>query len=435
MKGRFIIEDKIYCNSLAKQTGFPQLMLESQIHAIYLIRSYLNIFFQEILAYAKSKNVFIAESKRLIVISIFLFVFTGNIFPQIGFSTGVIGVDESEYGRIRIHVPKVDSFRQIDRISLLLAIDSGSVYNYMLNAEPYFYSYPFVDYHSNRSDMEIVHTYQMIKDFFPHFTVTHNIYGWRKSYFVIVKISIENNLGRDVLANIGFEIIPQIGSEFGGEKIKIAKTTKTILINKNIFLGIRYCNPKNVLFPNISEWDYNYFRDETLIYKWMTNKIADTTYTASEKGSIITACVQPALIPANDIVSTYFYVACSTNESDLNNVLRLADKEFNILTSVKDEIILPDKICLEQNYPNPFNPATKIKFSIPNVETPYMASLQVTLKVYDILGNEVATLINEEKNPGNYEVDFHTGDLPSGIYFYRLKAGDRSLTKKMTLMK
>ncbi|RJP67688.1 MAG: T9SS C-terminal target domain-containing protein [Ignavibacteriales bacterium] len=89
------------------------------------------------------------------------------------------------------------------------------------------------------------------------------------------------------------------------------------------------------------------------------------------------------------------------------------------------------KFFLSQNFPNPFNPTTKIKFSIPTVETPHMASL----RVYDILGKEIATLVNEEKPAGDYEVQFDGSGLTSGIYFYQLKAGDYVETKKFVLMK
>ena len=91
---------------------------------------------------------------------------------------------------------------------------------------------------------------------------------------------------------------------------------------------------------------------------------------------------------------------------------------------------------MEQNYPNPFNPSTKIKYTIPNVETHRDASLQmVTLKVYDVLGNEVTTLVNEEQSAGNYEVEFNASELSSGIYFYKLQAGIFMETKKMSFLK
>ncbi len=91
---------------------------------------------------------------------------------------------------------------------------------------------------------------------------------------------------------------------------------------------------------------------------------------------------------------------------------------------------------LEQNYPNPFNPSTTIKYSIPNVERMRATTAQlVTLKVYDILGREVATLVNKEQKAGNYEVKFNAEMLNSGIYFYQLRSGKYSVTKKMLLLK
>jgi hypothetical protein len=93
----------------------------------------------------------------------------------------------------------------------------------------------------------------------------------------------------------------------------------------------------------------------------------------------------------------------------------------------------PENFLLKQNYPNPFNPTTKIKFEIPDQARNDNAL--VTLKVYDILGREVAILVNEEKPAGEYEVEFDGADLPSGIYFYQLKTSNYSETKKMVLLK
>jgi hypothetical protein len=93
----------------------------------------------------------------------------------------------------------------------------------------------------------------------------------------------------------------------------------------------------------------------------------------------------------------------------------------------------PTEFSLFQNYPNPFNPRTKISWQSP------VASWQ-TLKVFDVLGNEIETLVNEEKPAGTYEVTFdsHSGEvrnLPSGVYFYQLKSGSFVETKKMILLK
>jgi hypothetical protein len=106
------------------------------------------------------------------------------------------------------------------------------------------------------------------------------------------------------------------------------------------------------------------------------------------------------------------------------------------IVSVEDELQVVSSFMLEQNFPNPFNPSTKIKFTIPSViASEAKQSQMVSLKVYDILGNEIATLVNEELSPGEYEVEFNAINLPSGIYFYQLSSGVFIQTKKMVLMK
>jgi photosystem II stability/assembly factor-like uncharacterized protein len=106
-------------------------------------------------------------------------------------------------------------------------------------------------------------------------------------------------------------------------------------------------------------------------------------------------------------------------------------------TSVEDDNLnSPATFALEQNYPNPFNPSTTIRYSIPTViASETKQPLFVSLKVYDVLGNEVTTLVNEEKPAGSYEVNFDASGLSSGIYFYKLQAGSFIETKKMILMK
>lgn len=99
----------------------------------------------------------------------------------------------------------------------------------------------------------------------------------------------------------------------------------------------------------------------------------------------------------------------------------------------KNEDELPTEFNLEQNFPNPFNPVTKIRFSVlPKVESQMS---KVILKVFDVLGNEVATLLDEEKPAGFYEIEFNAGSLTSGIYFYQLIADDFVQTRKMILLK
>ena len=110
---------------------------------------------------------------------------------------------------------------------------------------------------------------------------------------------------------------------------------------------------------------------------------------------------------------------------------RLKQVDFNgnfEYSSIAVVEITPSRFELFQNYPNPFNPITKITYSIPKVSF-------ITLKVYDLLGREIKTLVNEFRQPGVFSIDFNTEGLSSGIYFYKLKAGEFTETKKMILMK
>ena len=104
--------------------------------------------------------------------------------------------------------------------------------------------------------------------------------------------------------------------------------------------------------------------------------------------------------------------------------------DWNNPVGVEDEetLEIPSAFSLSQNYPNPFNPSTKIRYSIPQ-------SSNVVIKVFDVLGNEIATLVNEEKPVGIYEITWYAESLPSGIYFYRIQTGSFVETKKMVLMK
>ncbi|NMB81939.1 MAG: T9SS type A sorting domain-containing protein [Ignavibacteria bacterium] len=108
----------------------------------------------------------------------------------------------------------------------------------------------------------------------------------------------------------------------------------------------------------------------------------------------------------------------------------LKTTDGGVIVSVDNKTEIPPQFSLLQNYPNPFNPATVISYQL-------TVGNWVTLKVYDLLGREIAILVNEYKQPGNYNCEFkiENGELPSGVYLYNLRAGNISQTKKMLLLK
>ena len=129
------------------------------------------------------------------------------------------------------------------------------------------------------------------------------------------------------------------------------------------------------------------------------------------------------------LIHIAFPVETVADDTVFNSIISKSLEFFNTIVNVENEIEIPQKFELAQNYPNPFNPNTSIEYSVPSNE-------YVSLKVYDILGNEIVTLVNEQKEAGNYEVNFDAGNLSSGVYLYRLKTTSGSvITKKLLLLK
>ncbi len=114
----------------------------------------------------------------------------------------------------------------------------------------------------------------------------------------------------------------------------------------------------------------------------------------------------------------------------------LADTLFRgTMVEVKNQEQLPASASLLQNYPNPFNPSTRIKYTVGGTRGLGLGSSNTRLVVYDVLGREVAVLVNERQLPGRYEVTFDASGLASGVYFYRLQAEDFVQTRKLLLVR
>lgn len=124
----------------------------------------------------------------------------------------------------------------------------------------------------------------------------------------------------------------------------------------------------------------------------------------------------------------------SATGSDFGNLDEIIIKSTP-LTSIETVSELPTEFLLYQNYPNPFNPSTIISYSIPAMSTSGASRIHVLLRVYDALGRQVTTLVNEQKEPGNYVIEFNADKLPSGVYFYQMSAGNFISTKKMILLR
>ena len=190
---------------------------------------------------------------------------------------------------------------------------------------------------------------------------------------------------------------------------------------------------KAISYPNLKKVDQSYsinkcFVGENILSQSVVLHLVQGVQTVDLPMSIGQKGVYSTNLPSyNEGDALEFYFTYS--DSNLTSVREPAVGKFS-LTSIKYET--PKAYGLEQNYPNPFNPNTTIWYSIQN-------SRFVSLKVYDLLGNAVTTLVNEEKTPGSYHVEFQAKlgnrQLASGVYFYVLKVGEKIEAKKMMLLK
>ncbi len=170
-------------------------------------------------------------------------------------------------------------------------------------------------------------------------------------------------------------------------------------------------------YIKIYKWaDYNMFLfgDSTRVIRYFYDTGLDDSYfiTISPKYGFIG-------IQASAVQATYYQSLLGCTISGIT---------YGILTAINEEKRLPNKFQLLQNYPNPFNPSTTIIYSI-------IRENFVTLNIYDILGQKVSTLVNQQQRAGTYKVTFDGSNLSSGIYFYQLHSGNFQVVKKMLLMK
>ncbi|MDY0081113.1 MAG: T9SS type A sorting domain-containing protein, partial [Ignavibacteriaceae bacterium] len=117
-----------------------------------------------------------------------------------------------------------------------------------------------------------------------------------------------------------------------------------------------------------------------------------------------------------------------SNEDYTEKIQDVLSKKFSVFKSETKKEVIPEQYNLFQNYPNPFNPETVISYQL-------VAGGQVSLKVYDILGNEIVTLVDKEQESGRYQVTFDASKLSSGVYICRIVTGDFVKTIKMSLVK
>lgn len=378
----------------------------------------------------------------LIKVLISVLIITINLFPQeestVYFETGGIGIKLDKFGSVKVTGNSL-SYDHIQRTSILVSKDSTHVFDYFEDAgnvvQPFVVASP--QYGDHELSTTINNSYSSKQ---PDVSIKINAYGWNGSAFALLRFEIKNNETDTLNSLLGLEILPSVENAFGKEVVKVNPSKSVIRISKNKFVGFRYLSQR--LFSNkMFEWKAGYGKD-TSYFKWMNVGEIDTSYNAGNDGSVIISSHYFRTIAPGGVDSLWIAVAVGDSIEDFNsNIDSAALRIPGILNNIKETNLLSNDYQLFQNYPNPFNPVTTIKYSIPTNAKGEMSNHQpsagagIKLVVYDMLGREVAVLINEEKPPGNYEVQWNASGFSSGIYFYRLKTGGYTEIRKMLLLK
>lgn len=360
----------------------------------------------------------------------------GSNIPVFGQGTVDLYLDEinvyvNKWGKISIYTLP-DTIRQIYQVTILVGTGPNSVFDYYNDAD----AEDSTKLLANPSfgDFEIYGSYNNnVSGAPPNVLEKQNIYCWQSQNSILVKYTVINRESSSINAIFGLELVPEVeGTYSGGDTATYSTLSKIISVRKTEAVGFK---PLSDDFKSLGAfvW-YSAYRVDNIFYQWLTYSAFDSLFITDPNDPNVD---DPVLIPAynsvniasGDSVIQYIAVAYGVNEAEMLASLQQAQEKYYELTSVEaDHSTIPNGYVLEQNYPNPFNPSTAIKFGIPE-------ALNVRLKIFNSLGEEVAELVNEYMDAGTYTYNFDASKLSSGIYVYTLQTGEQLISKKMTLIK
>jgi hypothetical protein len=345
------------------------------------------------------------------------------------FETGTVGVKLSQYGRVRIYSGSLTGLIQIDRTSILVGADVRAVFDYYNDADAV--DPPINVASPQLSDFEL---YGSIDNSWsgaaPDVLVRNHVYGWTGGAYCVVKQTVINLNVEPIDAMIGLEIIAEIDGIYGNEEVQWLNRNGVI----SVFRDTSHVGYKWLADPLVSlkviDWYDGYNSLDDSLWNWLNYGQFDLTFQSGLDGAVTFPAQASVTVAAGDSTTIYFAMAYGASESEMMDNIALAEAAYGTYLGVPLQKDTPQPLSygLKQNYPNPFNPETLISFQLPS-------SGPVSLRVHDLMGKEVATLIDRDLTAGSYDVEFNAGHLPSGVYLYTLRSGQYEQTHKMLLLK
>ena len=367
----------------------------------------------------------------LIIAALFIGFFAIDASAQAIYSSGKIELTLRSYGRIRVGMVNADSVsytRQLDRGSLLYYMSPTNVFDYLEDTDDIME--PDTVQTPEWGDFQI--KARCNGDYAgksPKLEEGIDVFGWDGKAYGIVRFTVLSLEQQPYDGRFGMEFIPQIDGTYGNEVMTYNQARQLFAFYKDSsFLGIKILN-----HPVASAHNFDWFEGynvDSLLSIWMTDGQFENYLWAGIDGGTAVFGTTPITTNPADSVQLYIAVAVGKDSVSMNAAIDEATARYNAYTSVENEkqIASITDYALYQNYPNAFNPSTQISYDLPK-------ATNVTLTVYNILGNKVAELVNGYNDAGRHTVNFDASKLSSGVYFYTLNAGGKIVTNKMILSK
>lgn len=364
--------------------------------------------------------------KSLLLLAIVLFFLNGT-YSQASFNTGALGVDINEYGKIELI--NADGIYQSWRNSILVGTSETAVFDYQNDAEQ---NEPTVLVgNPELSDFEIYGAYDNTYSGEPPAVIVKlNAWGWTNGGYIIIRFNITNNDAYSMTATAGLDIIPYIDEIDGYDSVSYNNTADVIRIHRGTETnqGIR------LLSANLSSlFSFEYYDDyyvDSDYWTWMNYGSVQPVYPSnSGMGSVSISAQAPVTLAPGESFDVFYAMALGADEATMLANIAAAEEKYQLLfTAVPDPMPVTNNLELGQNSPNPVSQSTRISYYLPE-------DGQVSLEVFDILGNKVSTLVNSEQTQGAYNVNFNTEELAGGIYFYTLGFNNQYISNKMFVIK
>lgn len=370
------------------------------------------------------------KNLHILLASALMFVLFINVAEaQITFGTGKINVRVDDYGAIRVFTTEgTDTLQHINRISVIAAGNPYEVLDYWndLDIETEIIAVE----NPELSDFETYgETNNAFSELPPNFLLSQSVYGWNNESYFLVKCTIKNQEATVMPVLAGLDVVQYVDFTWENDNIYFDETNQILTQYDAHYVGIKILSEPTTS-AQVFEWFDGYEVLDSNYYSLLTEGTFDTEIlTTDDDGGVGILGGEQTTLQSGSSKDFYFAVAVGSDETEMLANMDLAAQKYSQLTAIESNFNnVPSEYVLNQNYPNPFNPTTNISFGLPERSN-------VVLKVFNMLGEEVAELVNETLEAGTHLYNFDASKLTSGIYFYSLQAGSNLVTKKMTLIK